>query len=139
MLAVDPAALESLVAHEGTHVLGYYALGPVGTPLMGEGMAVWVAGAYGGKTLQQWRLEVGPIPFAKLVGPRWLELPEQQKYPVAAFVFEAALAEVGLSNIGDHLVGATFETWDEACVAAGTNAGTLQERVKLALAGAGGR
>lgn len=46
-------ALERLVAHEATHVLAYESWGAAGTVLLGEGLAVYVSGQYGGATLEQ--------------------------------------------------------------------------------------
>ena len=64
------AAMEGLVAHEGTHVLAHAAWGPAGTPLVGEGLAVWVAGQYGGSSLADWRARVDRrAAVATLLGP----------------------------------------------------------------------
>jgi len=119
VLALDAAALESLVAHEGTHVLGYHAVGPAATPLVGEGMAVWVAGSYGGKTLAQWNVTLAPGEVTDLLGPGWMKAAEQHKYPRAAAAFGLAVDAVGLDEVGTHLMTATAETWAERRKAAG--------------------
>ncbi len=118
---------ELLVAHEATHVLGYYAWGPAGTALLGEGLAGWVAGAYAGKTLDQWGNELPrDAKVAPLLGPGWAKLSEAAKYPLAGLFVEVALAEVGPEAVRDHLLGATPETWARACRAAGSTPERLQ-------------
>jgi hypothetical protein len=132
VLAAQPSAMTSLVAHEGTHVLGYYAVGPAATPLMGEGMAVWVSGSYGGKSLAQLRDAVEPVAIERLLGPQWAKLPEQHKYPLAATAFEAAVKTVGLPEVGEHLMSATPATWSAACAAAGTTPEVLDAKYREA-------
>lgn len=130
VVTVPPAALEGLVAHEGTHVLAYEAWGPAGTSLLGEGVAVWASGRYAGMRLDQWKATLGDAPpIAELLGPAFRTLPENRTYPVAGVLVEAAIAQVGLAGVRDHLLGATGATWEAACAAAGTSAETLQRAV----------
>ena len=140
VLAFDPSpggGLESLVAHEATHVLGYYGWGPAGTPLLGEGLAVWVAGGYQGKTLSQWRGQLTTPPsLEQLLGTGWKQIPEATKYPLAGLFVEAALAEVGATNLRDHLLSAAPDSWSEACARAGTTAQALQAALARKLASA---
>jgi hypothetical protein len=123
-------AIEGLVAHEGTHVLAYEAWGPAGTSLVGEGLAVWASGRYAGTRLDQWKATLrDPAPIAELLGPAFRKLPENRTYPVAGLLVEAAIAQVGLAGVRDHLLGATGATWDAACAAAGTSTERLQRAV----------
>lgn len=127
VLATMPQALESLVAHEATHVLGYFAWGPVRTPLLGEGLAVWAAGGYGGVSLNDWKTRFPtPPPVATLLGPEFLRLPEAEKYPPAGILVETAMKLVGAAAVREHLLPANAATWDDACRAAGTTAEALQ-------------
>lgn len=123
-------AIEGLVAHEGTHVLAYEAWGPAGTSLVGEGVAVWASGRYAGLRLDQWKTTLRDrAPIAELLGPAFRTLPENRTYPVAGLLVEAAIAQVGLAGVRDHLLGASGATWDAACAAAGTSAERLQRAV----------
>jgi hypothetical protein len=118
-------ALERLVAHEGTHLLARAAWGAPGTPLMGEGIAVWVAGGYGGTDLSQWRERATRHPLEPLLGKQFLRMAEPETYPLAGLLVDAAVAQVGLDAVRDHLYGATAGSWDVACRAAGTTAEAL--------------
>lgn len=122
-------ALESLVAHEGTHAIAYYAWGPPGTALIGEGLAVWVAGGYQGKPLDEWAKQLEMIPIARLRSRAWLEIPEAKKYPLAGLFVDVAIAEVGADKFREHLLGASSESWDKACLEAGTSAAVLETRL----------
>ncbi|NUP10487.1 MAG: hypothetical protein HOW73_30935 [Polyangiaceae bacterium] len=126
----DPAPggpLEGLVAHEGTHVLAYEAWGPTGTPMMGEGLAVWVSGKYGGQPLEAWKAKLSKrTPIRNLVGPDFRRMPESESYPQAGLVVEMMIGEVGLDGIRRHLFKATALDWDRATVAAGTTSERLQ-------------
>jgi hypothetical protein len=116
-------------------VLAYYALGPSATPLMGEGLAVWVSGSYAGRTLDDWRGDVAVEPLVDLLGPKWLALAEQDKYPLAALVFEAAVAELGLEAVSTQLLGASADSWAERCAAAGTSPAKLEQRLVASIRG----
>ena len=131
----DVAGLEALVAHEATHVIAPQAWGPAGSSLFGEGVAVWVAGQYGGAPLTELRSLTRPSgPIRELLGPRFRGLPEASAYPLAAIIVEVAVAKVGLANVRDHLYGATSATWEDACTRAGTSAAALDAAVAAALA-----
>jgi hypothetical protein len=116
--------IEGLVAHEATHVLAPHAWGPVSSPMMGEGIAVWAAGVYAGKSLEQLRPEiakVGRSKIAVLMAPRaFRSIPEKYAYPIAGLLFDALVKTVGSEKIRAHLLGATPATWAEACQQAGT-------------------
>ena len=73
---VQVTGLESLVVHEGTHVLAAEAWGPAGTPLLGEGLAVWASGSYAGVPLAEWRKKVQRRAIRDLLGPQFRKLPE---------------------------------------------------------------
>ena len=131
VLRHDPApggALERLVAHEATHVLAYESWGPAGTVLLGEGLAVYVSGQYGGVTLEQWaqRLDAAP-PIAELIGPGFRTRPEAETYPIAGLLVGAAIELVGLEQVRAHLYGATAQDWAAACERAGISAEALAQ------------
>lgn len=129
--AAEGGPLESLVSHEATHVLAAARLGPAGSPLFGEGLAVWVSGEYGGKSLDQWRRELAePIPSAdELLGPRFRALPEATSYPLGGLLVEMLVKEVGREPVLRTLYGAGAFEWRQAC----ERAGTSPQRVELAL------
>jgi hypothetical protein len=130
VVAFPPAAIEPLIAHEATHVLAYEAWGAAGTSLLGEGLAVWVSGQYGGKRLEEWRPTMARAPrFVDLLGAGFRAQPEHTTYPVAGLLVDAAAAQVGLENVRDHLFGATTATWEQAVVAAGTTSARLQSAI----------
>lgn len=132
----DPAAIEHLVAHEATHVLAYDAIGAPGSPLFGEGVAVWVAGQYGGGTLDEWRAHLPPkLPtVGDLIGPAFRKLPEREAYPLAGILVSVAVERVGRDPFFAHLYGATAATWADACKRAGTSAADLEAAFKAKLA-----
>jgi hypothetical protein len=121
-----PAALESLVTHEATHILLPQTWGPAGTSMMGEGVAVWTSGRYQGRTLADWRSALGATrpPIAELL-TGFRKLPEPTTYPASALVVEAIVATVGLAGLRDHLYGAPASTWPDAVAAAGTTLDAL--------------
>ena len=121
----NPAAdggFEKLLTHEGTHALAYDTWGAVGTPLLGEGLAVWTAGVYGGVSLADWkRLVPQPVPpVADLLGKSFRQMPESQSYPLAGLFVEMAVEKLGLEKVRQRLYGATASTWESACQEAGT-------------------
>jgi hypothetical protein len=125
---IDGDALETLVAHEATHVIAPQAWGPAGSPLFGEGIAVWTSGQYGGTPAARFRKRARPAQsIRELLGPAFRTLPEFTSYPLAGVLVEVAIAKVGLANVRDHLYGATASTWDDACVRAGTTAAALED------------
>jgi hypothetical protein len=122
--------LEALIAHEATHSIAYYAWGPSGTALMGEGLAVWVAGGYQGKTLSAWAKQIDMVPISRLLSVGWREIPEAVKYPLAGLLVDVAIETVGVEKFREHLLGATWETWGKACAEAGTGAEVLETRLR---------
>jgi len=112
--------LERLTAHEATHVYASQLWGPPGTALLGEGLAVWVSGQYGGSTLREWKSKLPKrAPIESLLGRRFLQLPEGESYPHAGLFVAAAVDEIGLDKVRAHLYGATPDGWSKACAAAG--------------------
>jgi len=121
------AALEGLIAHEGTHVLAHAAWGAAGTPLMGEGLAVWVSGRYGGKTLSVWGASPPAWPPVEaLLGAGFRRLPERVTYPMSGLLVGAAVDQVGLEKVRRHLYGALPGEWKAACERAGTTSAALE-------------
>ncbi|MDP6369890.1 MAG: hypothetical protein QF615_09785, partial [Planctomycetota bacterium] len=100
--------LDSLLRHEGTHALVAQAWGPAGSPAWGEGLAVWVAGAYGGRPLADWRGSGAGQPPPSLVeflGRGFFDLPERESYPLAGALVAAVVEELGLEVLREHLYG----------------------------------
>jgi hypothetical protein len=132
---LDEGGLEALVAHEATHVIVPQVWGVAGSPLFGEGLAVWVAGQYGGTPFASFRKLATPSgPIRELLGPKLRSLPEAVAYPLAAIIVDVAVATVGLPSVLAHLYGATAATWDDACKRAGTTAAALDQALAAALA-----
>ena len=128
VLPFEPGPLKSLITHEATHVISYYAWGPAGTPLLGEGLAVWAAGSYGGKRIEDWHRY---LPFerptlTRLLGPEFRKLPERVTYPLAGILLGALVKEVGIAGVRDHLYAATPDTWAGAVKKAGTTPDELE-------------
>jgi len=131
VLVFDAAGLERLVAHEATHVLLGLAWGPTASPLIGEGIAVWVAGGYAGVSLDDFasRRGMGPAPSTLIAAPAFRAKPEGETYPIAGLLVRAAVAAVGLANVRDHLWRTNAESWAAACERAGTTAAALDAAV----------
>lgn len=140
VLAVDASvggALENLVCHEATHVLAAKRLGSAGSPLLGEGLAVWTSGRYVGKSLAEWKsaLPKERPSLEELMGPKFRVLPENVAYPLGGILVETLVQEVGRERMLATLYGATPSEWRDACERAKTTA----ERVDHAFASALGR
>ncbi len=131
VLVADPApagALEGLVAHEGTHVLAYEAWGSAGTPLLGEGLAVWVSGRYAGLALSAWSARLATrAPLGELVSAHFRRLPERASYPQAGLFVEAVHRTLGLAGLR-ALYGASADTFEAACQRAGAAPARLWPR-----------
>jgi len=127
--------LEQLVAHEATHVVGYDAWGPAGTPLLGEGLAVWAAGEYAGRRLETWRplLPKKTPAVADLLGAGFRKLPEQQAYPLAGLLTGALIEMVGAGAFRTHLLPATATSWEAACESAGTTPSKVEAQLHTIL------
>jgi hypothetical protein len=125
VLAVAPDKLQPLIAHEGTHAIAFRAWGAAGTPLLGEGLAIWVAGGYQGRALEKWATEVaGRLPLDDLLF-RFRRSPENVAYPLAGLLVENAVRTIGLAKLRDHLYGAPAREFAAACAAAGTTPAAL--------------
>jgi hypothetical protein len=133
--ASEGGPLESLLAHEATHVLAYDAWGAPGSTLFGEGLAVWVSGSYGGRSLADRANRPPPdVPeVVHLLGPAFRKLPERTSYPLAGILTGTVVELVGLDRFRERIYAATPETWDEACRAAGTTAAAVQAAFERAL------
>jgi hypothetical protein len=134
VIRFDPApggGLENLVTHEGTHAITGQRWGPAGSSLVGEGIAVWASGQYGGVSLADWPARLGERPLVSTLLPTavFRGKPEADTYPLAGLLVTVAVERVGLDNVRDHLFGATAETWADACRAAGTTAEALDAAV----------
>jgi hypothetical protein len=137
VLAADPSeggAFERLVSHEGTHLLATSAYGPAGSAFMAEGLAVWVAGGYGGTPLDAWRKKVSsPPPAIEMLGGKFRQMKEEAAYPIAGLFVASAVESVGVANVRDHLLGATRPNWADACAAAKTTPEALDEAFEKSL------
>ncbi len=133
VVRVAPSQLdgfERLIAHEATHVLTAHAFGQPATPLLGEGVAVWVSGGYAGERLADHKAAMTPgHSVSELLGPAFRKLPEKDTYPFAGLLVAAAVDAVGLAGVRDHLYRATPESWADACQRAGTTAEALERAV----------
>lgn len=128
MLSYDAKRLERLAAHEGTHVFALQAWGPPGTAFLGEGLAVWVSGQYGGTELADWKKRIDkPLPLAKMLGIGFRQTPEAETYPQAGFVAGAIVRRAGLDKLREHFWPATRETWEAACARAGVSMKELED------------
>ena len=130
VIRFDPApggGLERLMVHEATHVITGQRWGPAGSGLLGEGIAVWASGQYGGRALADWQRTLGDrSPVAALLPMKaFRSAPEADTYPLGGLLVTVAIEQVGLAAVRDHLLGATAATWADACVAAGTTAAAL--------------
>ena len=119
-------SLESLVAHEATHVLLRAQWGAPGTALWGEGIAVWIAGQYAGIKIADLPAKTTMRPVADLLGKGFFEVPEADRYAYGALLADVAIEAVGLEKAISHLYAATPGTWHSACEAAGTTADALE-------------
>jgi hypothetical protein len=132
VLLVDTSVgggMESLVAHEGTHLLAYEAWGPSGSSLFGEGLAVWVSGQYGGVPLADWAPQIKvSMSLLELLGPGFRKkLSEKESYPIGGLFVGAVIKQVGIERVRDYLFDATADTWEAACQRAGTSPTQLEE------------
>lgn len=132
VLKNPPAAMTSLVAHEATHILAVDAFGLAGMALMGEGLAVWVAGQYGGTALADWRLDVVP-PLGALVGRAFRKLPEGVAYPYAGTFIAVAIERLGLTRVEHALLPLSPFGWDEAWAALAVEPAALAAEVQRRL------
>ena len=123
---VAQTGIESLVAHEASHILLAQHWGASGSALLGEGVAVWASGTYQGVELDTWARRLPTAwPAAELLGARFRTLPEAEAYPMAGLFVGAAIQTIGLEGVRDHLYGASASTWTDACKRAGTDPRTL--------------
>lgn len=134
VIRFDPrpgGGLEHLVTHEATHAITGQSWGPPGSALVGEGIAVWASGMYGGLSLAAWQRKLGDRPRAATLLPVQVfrGKPEAETYPLGGLLVTVAIEQVGLDNVRDHLFGATAATWADACKAAGTTAEALDAAV----------
>ncbi len=126
VLHTTASAMERLLTHEGTHVLAYAAWGPAGTPLIGEGLAVWVTGSYGRDSLAVWKPTLASHPALSDLLAHFAELPERTTYPLAGLLVSVAVRDLGLAAVREHLLAASVADWAEACRAAGTTSEALE-------------
>lgn len=131
VLAFDAKPLERLIAHESTHVFTQQAWAPPGTVMLGEGLAVWVSGQYGGVELADWKQKLTKRPpLTSLLGGKFRQLPEQETYPVAGLVTGAIIDRVGLAKLRETMWPATPESWQAACARAGLTTEELEKATR---------
>ncbi|MBI5364873.1 MAG: hypothetical protein HZA53_16975 [Planctomycetes bacterium] len=125
--ASEGGALEGLVAHEVTHLLTVEAVGPVASPLLGEGLAVWASGAYQGRPIGEWKQElVGKAPSVAELFLQFRKLPENVAYPLGGLFVDLCVREVGWAEFQKSLAGASPSKWGAACKSAGTSAEAIE-------------
>jgi hypothetical protein len=120
--------MESLIRHESTHVLAARTLGSASCTLWGEGLAVWVAGGYGGKRLEQYaelKLPRG-VGLRELLGPGFTKLPEQVSYPIAGRLVAALIEAHGLESFQSEFYRVAPSEIDTACERVGTSVAELE-------------
>lgn len=122
-------ALQNLIAHESTHVVSHYFWGPPGSSFLGEGLAVWAAGGYGGQSLRVWQNGVfsDPPPLESLLGRGFRQYPEQMSYPLAGCFVEVAMEQIGLEKFKSHIWPALPSQWNEVCQSVGTSMPSLEK------------
>jgi len=120
-------SLELLVAHEATHVLADEAFGVSGCALFGEGLAVWVSGHYGSRSMLEWRLDPPRVEpgVQQLSGSAFRELAERRAYPIAGLFVDDLIHEHGLEAFIEHLYPAGPGGLDAACAALGMRVDAL--------------
>jgi len=111
--------LERVCAHEAVHIIASDAFGAPGSPLWGEGLAVWAAGQYGGRSMLEWRhdpprVEVGIVEFT---GAGFVRTPERLSYPIAGLLVGDLIHEHGLEAFLEHIYPAGPERLEQACAA----------------------
>ncbi len=81
VVAASDHRLRGLVAHEATHLLAYAAFGQAATAVLGEGIAVWVAGQYASTSINDFAktLQI-PRSIPQLLGAAFRDLPEAEAY-----------------------------------------------------------
>jgi hypothetical protein len=120
-------SLVHLVAHEATHLLAYEAFEQPGSSLLGEGLAVWVSGYYGGIPIDDFAKELGkPGVINELLGPKFPSLPEKEAYMHGGLAVKAAIESVGFDEFTKQLWPATRDNWIKATEFAGTNIKQMQ-------------
>lgn len=119
--AEEGGALERLIAHEATHVLANEAFGPPGSALWGEGLAVWVAGGYGGRPLLELRRDPPRVlaGVERLSGSTFRVTPERKSYPIAGLLVDDLVHEYGLDAFLEHLWPAGPDALERGCEALG--------------------
>lgn len=111
--------LERLCAHEAVHILATDAFGSPGSPLWGEGLAVWVADQYGGRSLREWRLDPprSDQEIRELAGAGFARTPERVSYPLAGLLVSDLIHEHGLEAFIEHIYPAGPDRLEAACAA----------------------
>jgi hypothetical protein len=129
--AVEAKGLERLIAHEATHVYTQQVWGPPGTAFVGEGLAVWVSGQYGGSELVDWKKRLDKrAPIATLLGVGFRQRPERETYPQAGITVGALIDLVGLAKLRREVWPATPEGWQAACERAGITSEKLDKATR---------
>jgi hypothetical protein len=121
--------LEQIAAHELTHLIMGVMRGAPGSPLLGEGLAVYTSGAYALRPLDAWvgELAASPLPLGEL-WQGFFRLPEPRSYPAAGLFVRSAIGVVGIERFLQELYCAAPSEWSAAC----TRAGTTPELIEAA-------
>lgn len=127
VVSAAPQALTQLVAHEATHLLAHAAFGQAGSALAAEGLAVWASGQYGGVPIADFTKQLDkPQKISDYLGGQFRVIPEKEAYMHAALAMQTAVGEIGVELVGQHLLGATNNTWEDECLKAGTTQSDIQ-------------
>lgn len=123
------------ITHEAAHLYAFLSAGHPVSPLMGEGLAVWVSGQYGGMSLDEHatQLDFDKEQLIRMLSVDFRNYPESATYPLAGLMVGQLVDEFGLEAVlrdyygtfptewrGD---GATSAFYEETC-------GSLAARLK---------
>ena len=126
--ASEGGAMEIVARHEGTHVLAAQALGTPSCTLWGEGLAVWVAGGYGGAELASFTKLRLPkdVGLRELIGPGFTKLPESLGYPLAGQLVATLVEEHGLEVFLEGFYSVSPKDIEASCERLDTSLGELE-------------
>ena len=129
--ASEGGAMERVLAHEATHVLGTRAHGVPGSGFWGEGLAVWASQFYGGLELGALKPKLpGGMRLVDFVGLPFHKAPESTGYPIAGQVVESLIEAHGLETFLREVYPLSPAESAAACERLGTSLDSLEARYK---------
>ena len=111
----DPERLALTIAHEATHLFAPRAAGQAASPLMGEGLAVWVSGHYGGVPLDEHAKQMGfeATDLTRELGAEFSKHPESETYPLAGLLVGQLVDAYGLPAVLRDFYGTPPAEWTD--------------------------